>query len=418
VAHFIEGSSEYNAYGGNPSAAWGQSVAMLKYVWQWNGDAIAAATYERCVPLDAVILTKTNWKSYDQLVPGEDETIGWNPEAGQSEWTRVLGISYYDDAPLVRLSNKSWSAECTPAHRWATRHWRRDGCAGPYRTEDVMTATDRLTSRHSIRLAAQANTGTGPAISEREAELLGWVLGDGSVAHIKAKPGSDPAHWRTGTGSRVSIRLYQSKPDHVRRIDALVEGMIFNRMARLMRTPSGELGLAPLVTWEFSRGYSAELLKRSGYDHKNPVPFLLSLSAGQRETFMRGVFGAEGSLSGGATFHNAGDFSGQAYARTKVYRQNDGPKQEAIILGVYLCGMRPGISERDNRGQTVGRWTVTTVSADIRETKPFIGGEKIRREDAGRGRVWCPQTELGSWTMRQGRQVMLTGNSDNTAASE
>jgi hypothetical protein len=173
-----------------------------------------------------------------------------------------------------------------------------------------------------------------------------------------------------------------------------------------------------LVTWEFSRGYSAELLKRSGYDHKNPVPFLLSLSAGQRETFMRGVFGAEGSLSGGATFHNAGDFSGQAYARTKVYRQNDGPKQEAIILGVYLCGMRPGISERDNRGQTVGRWTDTTVSADIRETKPFIGGEKIRREDAGRGRVWCPQTELGSWTMRQGRQVMLTGNSDNTAASE
>jgi hypothetical protein len=208
VAHFIQGSSEYYAYGGNPSTAWGQSVAMLNYVWQWYGDAIAAATYERCVPLDAVILTKTDWKSYDQLVPGEDETIGWNPETGQSEWTRVLGISYYDDAPLVRLSNKSWSAECTPAHRWATRHWTRDCCAGPYRTEDVMTATDRLTSRHSIRLAAQASTGTGPAISEQEAELLGWVLGDGSVAYIKAKPGSDPAHWRTGTGSRVSIRLY------------------------------------------------------------------------------------------------------------------------------------------------------------------------------------------------------------------
>jgi hypothetical protein len=52
----------------------------------------------------------------------------------------------------------------------------------------------------------------------------------------------------------------------VKRIDALVDGLLFNRMVRQMRTPKGQPGL-PLVTWEFTRGYTAELLKRSGYDH-------------------------------------------------------------------------------------------------------------------------------------------------------
>jgi hypothetical protein len=181
-------------------------------------------------------------------------------------------------------------------------------------------------------------------------------------------------------------------------------------MVRQMRTPAGNPGL-PLVTWEFTRAYSAELLNRSGYDHRDPVPFVLSLSLGQREAFMRGVFGAEGSYAGdGEGFANRGY---HGYSRTKTYAQNDGAQQDAIILGIYLSGHRPGISERDNRGKAIGRWTASTVGAVIRETKPFIGGEKIRRDDAGRGPVWCPQTELGTWTMRRGRNVMLTGDSFN-----
>jgi hypothetical protein len=70
-------------------------------------------------------------------------------------------------------------------------------------------------------------------------------------------------------------------------------------MVRQMNKPSGLPGL-PLVTWEFRRTYSAELLKRSGYDHKNPVPLVLSLSASQRAAFIRGFFGAEDRSPGAA----------------------------------------------------------------------------------------------------------------------
>lgn len=126
---------------------------------------------------------------------------------------------------------------------------------------------------------------------------------------------------------------------------------------------------------------------------------------------MRGVFAAEGWLAGGGEGFAARGYHG--YPRVKHYAQNDGPQQDAIILGVYLSGHRPGISERDRRGEAIGRWTISKIAALISEVKPFLGGESIKGEDAGRGSVWCVTTELGSWTMRQGRQVMLTGNSYN-----
>ncbi len=406
LAQFINGPSEYAQYGGNSTTAVGQITAMLNYIEQRYGNPAAAWAHE-CVTLDTRIITRRGWLYYNELRDG-DETIGFNPATGHSEWTLIERVHVYDDAPLVRLSNKTWEAVCTPQHRWVARHRTRTRLTEPYRTEEVMTETARLTSRHAVRVAAETDTGAGPAISDREAELLGWVLGDGSVAHIKSKKGSNPEHWRTGTGSLVSIRFYQSKPEHVKKFDTLVDGLLFNRMTRTMKTPKGRPGL-PLVTWEFTHAYSAELLKRSGYDHKDPVSFVLSLSPEQREAFLRGVFGAEGSYAG-----NGEGFSSQGYhnyPRTKTYFQNDGLQQDAIILAVYLSGKRPGISEKDNRGQKISRWTVSTVGAIIRETKPFLGGESIRREDAGRGPAWCPTTSLGSWTMRQGRQVTLTGNS-------
>jgi hypothetical protein len=411
LAQFINGPSEYAQYGGNSTTAMGQITGMLNYISSRYGDPEAAWAHEMCVPLDVEIITRRGWLTYDQLRAG-DETIGYNSETGHNEWTPVNEVHVYDDAPLVRLTNKTWEATCTPNHRWVATKHKHVGRAGKngrtkneYLKVDEFIASDAITSRHALRLAAMADLGEGPAISDEEAELLGWVMGDGSVAHIKSKKGSDPEHWRTGTGSKVSIRLYQSKPEHVKAIDALVAGLVFNRATRPMKTPKGQPGL-PLVTWEFSRGYSAELLKRSGYDHKNPVPFVLSLSAEQRAAFIRGLFGAEGTLSGGGTF------KGQpGYPMTRTYYQNDGAKQDAIILAIYLSGMRPGVSEADHRGMRVGEYTASKLGAVVRETKPFIGGERILREDAGRGPVWCVSTSLGSWTMRQGRQVMLTGNS-------
>ena len=132
---------------------------------------------------------------------------------------------------------------------------------------DEFVASDQITSRHSLRLSALASTGEGPAISDGEAELLGWVMGDGSVASYAVRkdsgyrprrahsevarenPGAssreigrivgcthqtvgaylraggvtqENAHERTGTGAMTRISLCQAKPNGVAAIDALL----------------------------------------------------------------------------------------------------------------------------------------------------------------------------------------------------
>jgi hypothetical protein len=67
--------------------------------------------------LDVEILTRRGWLTYDQLHE-DDETVGYHLAAGRNEWTPVTAVHVYDNAPLVRLTNKTWEAVCTPSHRW------------------------------------------------------------------------------------------------------------------------------------------------------------------------------------------------------------------------------------------------------------------------------------------------------------
>ena len=64
-----------------------------------------------------MILTRRGWLEHSDVRVG-DETIGYNPATGNSEWTRITAVHHYDDAPLVRLGNSRWHATTTPEHRW------------------------------------------------------------------------------------------------------------------------------------------------------------------------------------------------------------------------------------------------------------------------------------------------------------
>jgi hypothetical protein len=370
-------------------------------------------SYIQCMPLDTEILTRRGWVRYDEIREG-DETIGYNPRTGRSEWTPIVGVSACEGAPLVRLRNKTWDVTCTPNHRWSTRHVKQDdprrSVAGQkVRTTasrswhaDELTRTSDLTSRHSIRLAAASDTGDGPVISIDEAELLGWVMGDGSVSWLKSRT-PESTHWRTTAGcTSVQIKLVQgtAKPEHVARIDELTRPLLASRQEYAARKPGG--ADTTMVRWLLPRPYSRELLKRSGYDHTDPVAFVLSLNAEQRKAFLRGVFGAEGYQVPDGTVN------GRPARGHQIYSQADGPQQDAIVLALYLDGYRPSMHRWSDASR---RGLGSRDGANIGQTKPFVSAARTRREDAGHGSVWCPTTGLGTWTARQGAQVFLTGNS-------
>jgi hypothetical protein len=238
-----------------------------------------------------------------------------------------------------------------------------------------------------------------PAASHREIGRVAGCTHQTVGAYLRAEGlTGHGGHWRTGTGAMQQFTLTQAKPEGIEAIDALLahEGVLFTRH---VRQPRGYSKL-PQVIWLLTASYSGELLKRSGYDHANPVPFVLSLSPSQRETFLRGVFGAEGHQDAPREAFGRGPYPGQ-----KVYAQADGPPQDAITLAVYLSGKRPSIHSMAPNP------LAKRQAALIGERKPFKDGKTVHRKAAGHGPVWCPTTGLGTWTARQGRQVFLMGNS-------
>jgi hypothetical protein len=176
------------------------------YIADRYGPPLEAKAFWLCVPLGTMILTRQGWKSHDEVQVG-DETIGFNPHTGRSEWTAVLALHHYESAPLMWLRNQRVSLVSTPNHRWVTKHWVQPWIPGkgrqPAQAVHAMTETQAITSRHAIRLAAKADTGNGLSISDDEAELLGWILGDGSVKAAKGR-----------------VVIYQNKPKYLPHLEA------------------------------------------------------------------------------------------------------------------------------------------------------------------------------------------------------
>jgi hypothetical protein len=430
-----------------------------------------------CMPLDTQILTRRGWLKHDEVRPG-DETIGYNAATGRSEWTRVTAVHHYADAPLMRLWNSRWQATTTPEHRWVSlpritdpaetlpdkchlcpwpdmpppppppsecpecgwkplrpggvpHHRRRmhgviganasgnraerfrrrgtttagglrihlakahgikgDGQKSTYATDARWVATKDVGSRDRLVLAAPADTGPGLPITVTEAAILGWVAGDGHV-----EPGG-----RTAAGNRrgTSMSIAQSKPAQVARLKVLLAGTPHTvYMPKEPPTRTGVERVGPGHLFRFNPAYARDLMARAGHPKRDAFRQVLEMSAEQRRAWLDAFIDAEGYREG------------EYVSVTQCY----GPVLDAAHLAIYLCGYRPRLV--DNK-VTDPAWN---PSAYISACRPVISGAFLHREDAGTGDVWCPTTELGSWTAGGGdakHQAFLTGNSDSNAAA-
>ena len=407
------------ALNGLPSSLANQ---VLYQIGTESGGNPNAINLTDCLYIDCMILTQRGWLKHDEVEVG-DLTIGYNKTSGRSEWTEITRVVHYDDAPLIRIGNKRWSVLATPNHRWLNEvpvsqdsgdpaECTEQGCAWPgdvrrrgvgttggYRihmarkhgvklprraggTEVRFVETEqiKLSGHYRLRLAAPADTGEGLALTDQEAELLGWILGDGHVRYAG----------KTTHRGRTLVTLTQAKPQFVPLCRSLVASVDEGYSEYQNTLPSG---LAS-YTWALGKDYGLGLLERSGY--ASPQQMVLGMSASQRAAFLRGVMGAEGSAQGG-------------HARIpQVY----GDKADAIVLAIFLNGYRPSVSDKAGADEPHG-WS---PSGSFGMCRPHI--TPLVKEDAGTGPVWCVTTGLGTWTARgDDGMPFLTGNS-NAAAGD
>lgn len=372
----------------------------------------AAVNNWDCVPVDYQILTKRGWLKHNEVEVG-DYTIGYNLSTGRSEWTEINRIVQYDDAPLVRLKNSRWEALSTPNHKWISqrrttsfpsqsldlvcqecgREFTETGTMGlsihlmkthgirlqavDSKSSAQLRATVDLNSRDHIVLSAPAETGNGLPISDLEAEILGWVAGDGHIELRKHRP---------------TISIAQSKPAMVQRLQTLLESVphsayVDERPTRLGRKPCG-----PRHQFRLNFEWATDLIRRVGNPKADATKIVLAMSRPQREAWLQGMIDAEGTV----------DRTGKV-----IIYQGPGEILEAIVLAGYLTGNRPRVGWAN---RTESKWS---QEASVRLNIPRIYvSEMAPREDAGTGSVWCVSTELGSWTCRNKDDVFLTGNSN------
>lgn len=390
-----------------------------------------------CVPTDADCLTRRGWVAWNELRPGEDETIGYNPETQRAEWTQVESVHVFDDQETVRLSARGWEAVVTPQHKWSTNRlaylkWSEplhdrapDGrfaraslaVAAPPRErvrEDVLLPHRDMARDDYIRLAAPTADGTLP-ITVDEAAVLGWLACEGHVrsksygksralqrAGLGGNPRTDalsPDEW----GDRIGrATIYQAKPEGLVALRGLLAGVPHKERARkcLRPTPAGGTQNYPEHTFTLNPAWIRDLCLRARFPDGGLLGVVLNMSGAARQAFLDACLAADGHT------RSRTRTGADGYTRTgseAAFVQRPGTVLEAVKLAAYLTGRRPGrTSERNG-------------CAEMRLCDPLVRAEAVRSEPAPRQTMWCPHTGLNTWTMRWRGQVMLTGNTGTMA---
>ena len=404
-------------YGWGAGSDWSALDWIIQRESGWNpgaknprSTAFGLFQFLDCVTLDAQILTRRGWLDHDQVRPG-DETIGYNPATGRNEWTTIRHVVHKPAQPIVVMRNDRWSARVTPGHRWWTARrgvalvdepfsvcpecGATGGKRGAFRSArslrthraklhgveprttqyidyEGFTRTDELTTAHTLLLSAAADTGDGLPVTDDEALLLGWLAGDGTV--------------RFPTPDAVHLKLWQAKPHRVAEIRELLARIGIPCTEYVRARGEGRLDEH---SWYLLAAGAHDLAERSGL-RGGFTAMVPRMSPSQRTAWLEGVAAAEGTAV-------------PSGSDGEVMRipQNDGDVADATVLAAYLSGFRPSVRRRQNQP---GFGMITLA-------RPEVHAAAVTVADAGVEDVWCVQTDLGTWTMRQEGQVSLTGNS-------
>ncbi|MER7794909.1 hypothetical protein [Streptomyces sp. NPDC097640] len=390
--------------GGNPTI-----VNKWDSNWKAGHPSVGLMQVIGCVPLSTKILTRRGWLTHDEVRVG-DETLGFNPETGKNEWTEIRRVVHFSNASVRRIGNKSWHADVTAEHRWWSESVRKipvprdTACPecgrelasprgyqvhmkkahnvgrqkpGRYYVGEFIR-TDDLGSGHRLRVAAPAETGPGPELTLNDVRIIAWLQGDG--------------HFFQNASGSYDAAIYQSKPEQVVKLRALLADVPHGEYSR-------ERGERRQTAYEFKlrRAYATELITRSRITEVKPEDFVLSLSAEQRAAWLDSMIDAEG---------NRQTTAGKNWREFVRITQCDGDLQDAIKLAVYLEGFRPSVSKFTRYSEK------HRPAANIGLCGPHVAPSMFNEaKDLGEQDVWCVETELGTWTMEQDGQVMLTGNS-------
>lgn len=333
----------------------GETVLGVGHAYEKeNSSFINKTSYiENCVPLHTQILTREGWKFYYQLNPEKDEILALNMETKEMSFCKLLGVVTYKNHPLVNLQSSRFNVTCTPEHKWIAR--------GQFK-EITKIPTNELTV--SLKIVQAVKQEVKPSIIGRK---LGWLMCDCDSTY--------------SNGMISTSYISQSK--HIEDINELFgKGKLCKKYNE---------NYMDNYEWIVHAEDSRKILGHFGMATYKDLPKAMLTAdiddvAGCFESMMK----ADGSR---------GKF--------------DSTYPELIEAMQIICA-RLGIATTFVTDRVMKNSTRPIYSLGIKKTDGAYFSE-LKVKNLPPQDVWCPQTEFGTWVMKQNGFVTLTSNCETSS---
>ena len=333
-----------------------------------------------CVDTETQALTSQGWVGIDEI--NETDSI-LSYSDSRLTWSKIKSIYRGDfDGLMHKLTNRSIDALITPNHKMVTP-------LGLVKAEHIKE-TDK------IIVMGKPEIGNSVELYSNElVELGGWIVTEGCYEYNENK-------------DIKRITIYQNPGQKADRIRNCLTKLEYKFTERLRKNN---------IVFGISRKNSKEIA--SIFLNKNfTMDFLMSLTSVQRELLVNTMIDGDGWRVGAH----------------KRFTQKDKPRADMFQALCTLAGYKTNSHYVENHisfGKPVDYYQINLFSQRGNSTKGecinFHGGKRNGRSHPGRGkaahpnvpttyykgRVWCPETEYGSFVARRNGKVYLTGNTYN-----
>jgi hypothetical protein len=332
-----------------------------------------------CVDEETEILTQRGWLKYSDITM-DDKVVSYDTETKNLVWSPIkdIYIGVYD-GKMHKLTNQGLDALVTPGHKFVT--------------STGITPVEMLKCGQSIILIGNpVATEAKNSYSDDFIEIVGWIVTEGCLRFGKNKH---------------SIAIYQNKGPKADRIRQSLNNLKCHYKEYIKEDDN-------MVSWRLSGDIVKQVfavISNNRSKALNP-DFICSLNQHQRMLLINTMVDGDGWIRR------------KGY---KSYIQKDKKHVDSFVMLCTLSRILTSTLYEQNRisfGKTTSYYTMnlyqkkecTVDKTDFHGGRSGAGGKWGKEFHCNKptidynGKVWCVQTEYGSFMCRRGKYIYLTGN--------
>jgi hypothetical protein len=336
-----------------------------------------------CLPMDTQILTFEGWKSFDDVNVG-DTLPTFNSDKNIVEADSIKLKHFFDDKEVWEYSNAQHNIRATLDHRWYgwVRHTPKK--KPRYKEYGWFTMGD-IKSEYNIQTAAPY-VGGNSKITEDEASLMGWILSEGYTKWSKKEEVTSASK---GKRKEFICRIAQSKNYFYKDIEDLLSRLRMSYKKYESKRENGNHVYIYSIQGDSIRPYWDKVVgKRMDKHDVNWVKWVLSLTNESRNSFLEAFYKGDG--------HTEARLNRNQY----IITQNKGNICDGVLVAMQMSG----------DGKCTTKVKEGNCMILMKSPRPHITTQTMSKKSLGVQDTFCLTTGNGSFIIKQGSLISITGN--------